>query len=402
MSKSTNLKTNNESHKIWNPVFVSVLVINILTHLCTFMMNTLSAKYADYLGATATIVGLVTGLFALTALIFKIISAPAIDTYNRKYILVGSIFILFASFVSYSLSKTIPMLIFSRLLTGAGLAFSTTGCLTIASDSLPNEKMASGIGYFSLGTAIAQAIAPTIGLKLVESIGYTYTFVSLSAFMLLTIGYAATMKMDFTRVNKFKITIKSIIAKEAMIPTVILFFLSMAFGIVNAFLVLFAEGKGINSNIGYFFTIYAVTMIFTRPFIGKLADRFGTIKVVVPSLTLFALSFVLISYSNTLPMFLVSGFVMAFGYGGCQPAILAVSMKSVPRERRGAASCTSYVGLDLGNLAGPVMAGGLIELFGYASMWRFMVIPIVIAMVIGLIYRKSIEHAGEDITNQND
>ncbi|MBN1686670.1 MAG: MFS transporter [Spirochaetales bacterium] len=383
-----------ENLKIWNPLFINVFVINILTNLCTFMINTLSAKYADYLGAPATIVGLVTGLFALTALIFKIIAAPAIDSFNRKYILAGSLIILFASFVGYTFSKTIPMLIVSRLLTGAGMAFSTTGLLTIASDSLPQGKMSSGIAYFSLGMAVCMAIGPTVGLKLVERVGYTYTFMICAFIILLSTAYTVTMRYAHKQTTRFRITFSSIIAVEAILPAVMLYTLATSFSVIHAFLVLYAEGAGVGSDIGYFFTVYAAAMIFTRPLIGKLADRHGTVTVVIPSLICFAGSFLLISFSRTLPMFLVAGVVASFGFGGCQPALLAVSMKSVPKEKRGAASCTSYVGMDLGVLTGPVVAGVIVERLGYVSMWRFMIVPIIAALAFGILFRNRINNPG--------
>ena len=381
--------------KIWNSVFIGAFTINLLLHLCTNSMGPLVAKYADHLGATATIVGLVTSLFALTALIFKLVSAPAIDTFNRKYVLLGSMLIMFVAFVFYTVSKTIPMLMFSRLLQGTAQAFTTTCCLTIASDSLPFNRMSTGIGYFSLGMAICQAIAPAVGLKLVDIIGYNMTFAVFAIFILLAMAYAMTMKTNFKSGKKFKITLDSIIAKEALIPATLLFLLSLAFCVVNSFLVLFAAKQGVNSNIGYFFTVYAGTLLFTRPMIGSLADRYGTVKVIVPSLFFFAAAFLLISISTTLPMFLLAAFVSAFGYGGCQPSIQAVCMKSVPKERRGAASCTSYVGQDVGQLVGAVLAGAIIESFGYTNMWRIMIFPMAVAMIMAILFRNRITRMGE-------
>jgi MFS family permease len=399
MNKQTQINRSND--KIWNSVFISVFIVNLIVHFCTTMMNTLTAKYVDYLGATETIIGLVTGIFALTALIFKIISAPAIDTFNRKYVLLFSQLIIFSAFICYSLSNTIPMVTFSRLLQGTGQAFTTTCCLTIASDSLPAGKMSTGIGYFALTQAISRAIAPAAGLKLSAVIGYNSTFAILAVITMIAVVLTANMKMSFKRTKKFKITLNSIIAKESLLPAGILFLLSTTFCVVNSFLVLFAEKQGVNTNIGYFFTVYAVTMLFTRPMIGKLSDKYGTVKVLIPSLFCFAASFILISFSTTLPMFLIAGFISAFGFGGCQPAIQAVAMKSVPKGRRGAASCTSYIGNDLGNLVGPTVAGAIAEGFGYTIMWRVMIIPIFIAMLVSIIFRYRITHAGEEFIEAN-
>jgi MFS family permease len=386
--------SSDKNNIIWNPTFISAFVVSQSVHLCTQMMNTLTAKYADYMNAPAPMIGFATGIFALTALVFKMISAPALDTYNRKYIVMGATGVIFLAFVCYTLSFNVQMLIFSRLLQGAGQAFTTTGCLTIASDSLPPDKMSSGIGYFALTSAIAQAISPAIGLKLIGIVGYNTTFAILAGVMVIAIINASRLKIDFVRTNKFTIRMDSIIAKECLAPAFILFLLSMTFCVVHSFLVLYAEGKGIGSNIGYFFTVYAATMIFTRPSIGKLADRFGTVKVMLPSLVFFAFSFMLISFSHTLFMFLLSGFISAFGFGGCQPAIQAVAMRSVPKERRGAASCTSYIGNDMGNLVGPTVAGFVVQNFGYVSMWRIMIVPIFIGMLVTILFRRKIDKDG--------
>ena len=394
MSNST-IPNTRPPEEIWNRVFVKAFIVNMLAQYGNYSMNTLSAPYANHLGAAATVVGLVSGLFALTALLFKFVSAPAIDAFDRRKVLMFSLAIMLASFVGYSLAHTIPALIVSRLLTGVGLAFVPTCCIAIASDALPPDKMSTGIGFFALGTVVTQALAPAVGLKLVNLIGYNATFGVFAVLTGLTILFAATMHTGFVPVAKFKITAGSIFAGEVLVPTIILALMNMVFCNVNAFLILFGEHQGVSSSrIGYFFTVLAVTMVVSRPMIGKLADQYGSGKIVLGSMVFFAASFIVISLSKDLPMFLFAAFLSAFGYAGSQPALMAVCMKSVPTERRGAASCTSYIGQDLGNLAGPILAGAIVEHMGYASMWRLMTVPIFIAMLITFLFRKQLDTAG--------
>jgi MFS family permease len=382
-------------HKIWNAAFVRVFIIATLAQYCVYSMNTLSGPYANALGARAQIVGLVSSFFAVTALGFKLISAPAIDAWNRKTVLILSLSILLVSFVGYTFSFTIPVLIVSRLLTGVGLAFVPTCCVAVASDALPTEKMSTGLGYFFLGTVICQAIAPAIGLELVKLVGYNKTFFVYALVCFSAILVAFTMKHAYVPRAKFRITLHSVFAAEVLIPSFILLCLNMVFCNVNAFLILFGQRQGVE-HIGYFFATLAVTLAFTRPAIGKAADMFGSGKVIIASMVCFAASFLLISISHSLTMFLLAGIVSAFGYAGCQPALVAVSMKMVTNDRRGAASCTTYIGQDIGNLIGPVLAGTIIEKIGYVSMWRIMIVPIGIATIVGMIYRRRLDHAGEE------
>lgn len=70
-------------------------------------------------------------------------------------------------------------------------------------------------------------------------------------------------------------------------------------------------------------------------------------------------------------------------------------MRSVPKERRGAASCTSFIGQDCGAMLGPMAAGAAVEMFGYMNMWRVMILPIVLAMAATISFRGRIDHGGE-------
>ena len=120
-------------HKIWNAAFVRVFIIATLAQYCVYSMNTLSGPYAHALGARAQIVGLVSSFFAVTALAFKLISAPAIDAWNRKTVLILSLSIMLASFVGYTFSFTIPVLIVSVCLR----VWDSPLCLLAALQSLP-------------------------------------------------------------------------------------------------------------------------------------------------------------------------------------------------------------------------------------------------------------------------
>jgi MFS family permease len=381
-----------EPLKIWNSAFICVFIANMLLYLGQQMSNNILPLYAQFLNAPAGVIGIVASAYAITALVFKLISAPAIDAFNRKYLLAAAIVLMAIAFIGFSFSKSVPMLICFRLLQGTGQAFTATCCLALATDSLPRKNLAAGIGYFSVAQAIMQAIGPTVGLKLKDVIGFNLTFVFGAGIMIFAAIFAVTIKYPFKKTKKFEISMKSIIATEAIIPAGLLFFLSVSFFTITSFIAVYGK-ESVGSNIGYFFTVNAVTLLFTRPLIGKLADKYGHFKVMLPTMFLFAVSLLIISFSSSLRMFIIAAFFNAFGYGACQPAIQSLCMKRVPKERRGAGSCTSYIGTDLGSLLGPVIAGYLAEKIGYPEMWRIMILPILTALVFVIIFRSDISSA---------
>jgi MFS family permease len=159
----------------------------------------------------------------------------------------------------------------------------------------------------------------------------------------------------------------------------------MSYGTISSFLVLYAQNDRGVQNIGLWFTVNAVCLLISRPVIGKLADKFGIHKVMLPAFFMFGLSLLIISFSSNIYVFLVSAAVSAWGYGAAMPTNQALCMKCVAPDRRGVGGNTNYIGTDLGFLIGPTLSGILVTNFGYSTMFRIMIIPIVIAGVIFIL-----------------
>ena len=82
----------------------------------------LIAPYAESLGATDMVIGVVASAFAITALLLKAVSAPAIDALNKKMILFFSMLVLAVSYLGFGMSNTVPGVMVFRLLQGAAKA----------------------------------------------------------------------------------------------------------------------------------------------------------------------------------------------------------------------------------------------------------------------------------------
>ena len=388
-----NTTASEEPTRIWNRIFTCVFITNCLLYLGEQMVQPLITSYARSLGATDVIVGMVGSAFAITAILFKILSAPTIDTFNKKYVLAGAMFVIFIAYLGYSFSSTVPVVYSFRLLQGAGKAFTATCALAMATDALPRDRLGQGIGVFSLAQAMCQAIAPTIGKFIQGKYGFRFTFLTAAVFMITGAVFALNIKNSFVRTKKFRISPDSMFAKEALLPAVILFFLSTCYSLINSFLFIYAGEKltgAENTYIGFFFTIYAGTLLITRPVIGRLSDKYGTVKVVIPAMAAFACAFYLLSSASNIFMFFLAAFISAFGYGAAQPVLNALCMRIVPKDRRGAGSCTNYIGTDMGQLVGPTIGGFVISVVGYSRMWAVMTAFMWCGVITVLLFRRKI------------
>ena len=381
--------------KVWNSEFTSILLANAVMNLCQYMTNAILPKYIDSMGMQASTIGILMSTFTYTLLVFRFLAGPIMDTYNKRYIATAAIIGLSVAYAGFAISTSVSMIVVFRLLQGAVMAFGNSCCMALATDTLPKDKYASGIGYFSLGMVIGQTLGPMAGLELINRFGYQTTYFVIAGTSLLAAFLALKIKHNFTRNKKLKINIRNAIAKEALLPSVFLALLYIVSAATGSFLILFSEKQGITRNIGLYFTVNALVMLLTRPLSGKLADRYGFAMVFIPSLIIGIAALIVISLSNTLWMFLAAAVLAAFGFGACVPLAQSHTMKGVAAERRGAAISTNAIFIDIGVYAGLNLAGIFIEAFGYPMMWNLMIVPLVLAACLTLFARKSIRRTEE-------
>ncbi len=172
--------------------------------------------------------------------------------------------------------------------------------------------------------------------------------------------------------KKPKFSIYSFLCKEVLIPCSILIFCTMIYTLVSAFIAVYAQERGV-ANIGVFFTVYALTLLFVRPAMGRIVDEKGAHHFVIPCCISLMISMGLIGLARSLPVFIAAALFLAFGYGLMQPLIQSLSMKLVPPEKRGIASNTVFACMDFGSGFGAMLAGPLrsVRIFGNVFCRRF-------------------------------
>lgn len=376
---------------VFTKTFIYVTIAHFLMDFGQYMMNSLIPKYVSSLGAPATIIGFASSIFSLSCIFTRPFSSQLIDQWDKKKILfISSLFIMFI-FIGYSFTDNVNAVLIVRFLHGIALGFSTLGFLSIVTYTTDKSVLTQAIAYFSAANALANALSPAISLKLVEWFGYkkTFLFGVLIVFIALILISKIKLPYEKKKIN-IKLELNRMFAKEAILPAGLLVFFATAYMSVNSFLILYAESKGIE-NIGLFFTINAITLVFSRPILAKIGIRIGQHKVLIASIFSFILSLVLISIAPNLFVLLIASILFALGYGAELPIIQTLCLKSVDKSKSGAASATCYYGTDLGYLIGPLTAGKFVELWGYSTMYRLMILFLVASLIVIFIYFKKLK-----------
>lgn len=380
---------------IWNRNFICVVLANLLLCIAHFSVNTLVATYATFLGAAPVIMGLLTGMFFGISLAMRPVSGPMITKIDKRKLMIMVYVLGGIVNIGYAMFHTIPLFVVFRFLNGVQYSFVGSLIMTLAADSLPKEKMASGMGIYGIGGAVGTAFGPTIGYELYklgtrlsnEDLGFTFVF--LFAALAFTVAIIPSIILHPDKKTKEEVAstgawYKNIMTVHAIPTTLVMFFVIVGYAIYNSYVFNFAKEQGI-SNMSYFYTFMACTLIVSRPLSGWLSDKFGAARIIIPGMILFAVSFIIVGSSKSLDLVLVGAVVAALGVGSTQPALQAMNMQTVSTLKRSVASNTIYVGMDLGLFIGPLLGSIVYEKTSYAFMFKVSSIPIVLALICFII-----------------
>lgn len=138
--------------------------------------------------------------------------------------------------------------------------------------------------------------------------------------------------------------------------------------IVN-FLSVYAQEIDLVEAAGFFFIIYALVVLISRPMIGRLFDSRGENRIMYPGIFIFAIGMSLFSHSHSGYELLLAAVLVGIGFGAIQSSTMAIAVKITPLHRLGLANSTYFMFSDLGMGTGPLMVGFMIPFLGYRGMY---------------------------------
>lgn len=367
--------------KLWSKNFILIIIINFLVFMNHLMILSTFPFYIAYLGGDEALAGLAAALFSIVAVVFRPVIGWMLDNGKRKAILIIGLCGMALMPVGYLVFATLVMAFVCRMVHGASLAFSNTSTSTIATDIIPKERFAEGMGMFGLATALATACAPALGLSLMNTFGFTVLFAVGAAAMVCALVLFLLLKAPKVEVEKKPFSVKGLIDKDALPASATALIFMLTYGALENFTAKFAAERGLPSG-GIFFAIMAVALLATRLSTGKITDRKGEgIFAYACNIAMFA-AFLMMGLVPCVPTYLLSAVLAGFGFGGLEPALQSMAVSIAPPERRGSANSTFLCAYDIGIGVGGGIAGQLITAVGYGRMFVIMAVFNVLSILI--------------------
>ncbi|MDR1068481.1 MAG: MFS transporter [Clostridiales Family XIII bacterium] len=350
------------------------------------LMTTLALYVRAKFHAPASVAGLAVGIYVLGALIGRLFTGKYIELAGRRKTLYFGGMTFFLASLLYLIPVGLPLLLAMRFLHGVTFGIIGTALPAIAVSSIPDERKGEGVGFFTLSNTIATAIGPFTGAYVLEHYHYGAIFITCSAFAFCTLLVVLFMNAADLAGNRrgdaacaasgFRF---SAFFERAAIPvSLVILPVGMCYATVTSFLTAYAEHDGLPGIVPVYFIVYSAFILIGRPLTGKILDRRGDNAAMIPPLISASVSLVALAFARSMPAFLASAALMAFGLGTLVSCGQAIAVKMSPGERIGTATSTYMSFSDTGLGIGPVLMGLIIPRKGYRGM--FLVASVIIAL----------------------
>lgn len=384
-----------DANKLWTRNFILVSLINFQLVLTFYLLVVVIVGYAmSEMNATSAQAGLISGLFIVGTLLGRLLVGKFLVYFGRKTTMIVGLVGFFLFSLLYFIDLSIGSLLFVRFMHGFMMGIAATVFGTIIAQILPVSRRGEGIGYFSMSSTLGTAIGPFLGIWMMLHVGYDAIFIlsstiALSCLIVSLCIQVPNIPLSSQRFeNKDPVSkpsfISQYIEKKAIPISLIILFASLFYSGVLSFINFYAKEIDLVQAASFFFLMYAIAILISRPFTGPLMDRKGENIIMYPAFMIMSLAFFLLSIAQTPTMLLVCAGLLGLGYGNIQSICQTVAVKSTSLERMGFATSTYFIFLDAGLGFGPYFLGMTLDFISYQQLYLYSAIGSL--MCIGLYY----------------
>lgn len=378
------------AERLFTPQFWWMCGFSFVVFLSAFQLFPTAPYRVLQLGGSKTAAGLVLGLLTYGSAFSAPFTGAFADRLGRRRTLVVMSLVLAAFAFLYAAIDRVGLLLALVLVHGVFWSALLSASGAYVTESMPESRRAEGISYWGMASTFSVALAPMLGLWLLDR-GWMWVCLSIGTLNLVMAGIAWHMPEDRREHGLHRGTLREIFSREALewrvtVLAVTLFLYCFGYGGVTSFVALYAESQGIAR--GLWFAVFSMTVLASRPFSGRLADRLGHVRVFIPCLVLTVCAYSLLAVGGSRAVFVASAAVFGVGFGSAYPIFAAFVMKHVSSARRGAAFGGILAALDTGIGSGSMALGWTIQHYGYRHAYALGAIVATLSIPYFLVMRR--------------
>ncbi|CAH0345361.1 MFS transporter [Bacillus sp. CECT 9360] len=372
--------------KLWTKNFISIAIANFFVFATFYYLLVTLPLYAlEELHGNEMMAGLITTSFLISAIIIRPFAGKWISRVGKYPVLMTSLLILSLASTLYFFPHSVTALIALRFCHGIGFGMATTAAGAIVADLIPDSRKGEGMGYYGLAQNLGMVIGPFLGLTVMQMAGTNtmFTINVLSSLTALIAGLFIRLPKDkAVATDGVKVQHKGIFEKTAIPVSLVSAFFGLAYSAIISFVSVYAREIGLVEASSYFFVVYAVVLLISRPFTGKWFDKYGANVIIYPAIICFAIGTLLLSLASSAAMFLLAAAFIGIGWGTVFPSLQTIAIQVAPTERRALATATFLSIFDFGFGIGSFMFGLATSKIDHGSLYFYSSFLVVLGLFV--------------------
>ena len=357
-------------NRLWSGAFIGYGIANCMLFMSNYIMiATIPFIVMDVYDGTALEAGMAMTWFQIGTLCSRLVAGRIVDGFRKRYVLFFAGLLFFLTMLLFNFAASMEALFALRMLHGIAYAVGTTAVAAMAVLVLPSSRKGEGIGYFSVMGNISMAVGPLVGLLLLDAYGTDALFPAATIVGLICFVASNAPRIPVTADRRRNGAGGGFFEKNTLPWDILGVLASFAYTGILVFIPMFLKSIGAGADSGLFFTLMALSMVISRPIIGKVFDRVGASYVLYPGMVLFAASFALLASTDVPSFVLWAAPLTGIGYAALNPSFQALAVRACPIERAGTATGNYFFSLDFGVGAGSLLLSAAADVYGFDMMY---------------------------------
>lgn len=345
--------------------------------------------YVRSLGGSERTIGLYAGLATATAVAIRWPVGRLLDSGRHWLVLWTASALHLVSWVALfpadHLGWFLALVVALHGVTG-GTLFATY--FTVANDVVPASRRAEGIAMFGVFGMLPNGLGPAVGEYALAHGGFPAYFAAAVGFGTVSLALITVLPLRHAKPHTHE---RPRIGFVAMLrPVLGLLSVTLFFGLsVNAvftFIAPYLHGAQ-GGTAAPFFLAYSVTSVVVRVLGGRIPDRLGLGRVLLPCLVIYTGALVAFAWFAAAPPLIAIGIACGVGHGYAFPILTAMVVARTDPSVYGMALSFYTAMFDLGGTLGAPVLGAIAYSYGYPSMFGTTAVLMGVAVLLAARYR---------------
>jgi MFS family permease len=351
--------------------------------------------FALSLNATPAEIGWIVMASTIPGILISYPAGALSDHLGKRRVLLASLFVFASAPFLYLVIESAWQLMAVRFYHG----FATAIFGTVASAAIAERysaDRAARLSTYSSVTIVGRSIAPFLGGTLISLASFGAVYIACAIAGVLALAAGLLLRDDAPRPATkqapphFWASLITVLRDRGiMLVSLVEAAQYLVFGAIEAFLALFAASLGIPAwQIGVILGVQLVSIVFIKPLMGKVSDRVGRRRVILPGLLIGAASVALLPAFPSFVGLTVLSLAFGLGFATVTSSTAALVADLTRDGRYGSSMGVLRTVMDVGQSIGPVITGFMVGIAGYASAFTLLAaILVAAALMLGLLLR---------------